>query len=206
MPIRMLVLISWIVMIPVGVHAEILFLKNGTAINAKILEQDKKKMKVEFNGQTVTYYMDEIQSVNGKPLTDPVTPPAQSGAVSVPSNSKVSNLMDHSQITSKRELIKKFIDVFGTRENMSQNFERMLISMPPKKSEEIRKILNVDEVIDNLVPLYDKYFTQEELESYIAFYSSAQGQKFLKAIPQIMKESVDVNIDYFKKKLPQDAQ
>ena len=99
-------------------------------------------------------------------------------------------------------MIKKFIDLFGTRESMSKNFERMLASLSPTKSEEIKKVLNVDEVIDNIVPLYDKYFTQEELESYIAFYSSAEGQKFLKALPQIMKESIDVNIEYFKAKLP----
>jgi hypothetical protein len=81
----------------------------------------------------------------------------------------------------------------------------MLASLPPDKSKEMRTILNVDEVIDNIMPLYDKYFTQEDLEAYIAFYSSESGQKFLRTIPQIMKESVDVNIEYFKTKIPAEA-
>jgi hypothetical protein len=138
--------------------------------------------------------------VNGQPLTPEVPNPSQVSTTDEPASAVSS--VPIPEIMSKRVLIKKFIDIFGTRENMSQNFERMLASLPPAKSAEIRKILNVDEVIDNLVPLYDKYFTQAELESYLAFYSSAGGQKFLKTLPRIMKESVDVNIEYFKAKLP----
>ena len=214
MKVRALVLVLWILVIPIGVHAETLLLKNGTVVKAKILEQDKKKMKVEVNGQTVTYYMDEIQSVNNSSVMDSVAFSSTADAVPTPDVQQVAKptelqtakLPYSPSFISKRVLIKKFIDVFGTRENMTQNFERMLASMPPQKREEVRKILNVDEVIDNLVPLYDKYFTQEELESYLEFYSSDEGQKFLKTIPQIMKESVDVNIEYFKTKLPKNAQ
>lgn len=200
MNIKAFVLVLLILILPVRVQAEIILLKNGGAINGKILEQDKKKMKVEFNGQAVTYYLDEIQSVNGQPLTPEVPNPSQVSTTDEPASAV--SFVPIPEIMSKRVLIKKFIDIFGTRENMSQNFERMLASLPPAKSAEIRKILNVDEVIDNLVPLYDKYFTQAELESYLAFYSSAGGQKFLKTLPRIMKESVDVNIEYFKAKLP----
>ena len=195
MNVRVFLFVLGVLILPIVAQAEIIMLKDGSVVNAKILEQDKEKMKVTFNGKTVTYGVNEIQSVNGKPLTLEEPAPSKVPGVSV-GGSPTPSMM------SKRELIKKFIDLFGTRESMTKNFERMLASLPPDKSAEFKKVINVDEVIDNLVPLYDKYFTQAELEAYIAFYSSAQGQKFLKNIPLIMAESVNVNIEYYKGKFP----
>ena len=191
MNVRVFLFVLGVLILPIGAQAEIIMLKDGSVVNAKILEQDKEKMKVTFNGKTVTYGVNEIQSVNGKPLT-----------LEEPAPSKVPGVSPTPSMMSKRELIKKFIDLFGTRESMTKNFERMLASLPPDKSAEFKKVINVDEVIDNLVPLYDKYFTQAELEAYIAFYSSAEGQKFLKAIPMITADSINVNIEYFKGKFP----
>lgn len=201
---RILIALIVMVMITIKVQADIITLKDGRMINARVIEQDEKKMKIEENGEIVTYSKDEIQSVNGIPLKSVVASSKvaeNDQPVSVPAmeEPKPSGL-------SKRALIRKFIDVFGTRENMTQNFESMIATLPPDKAQEVRKILNVDEVIDNIMPLYDKYFTQADLESYVAFFSSERGQKFLKALPLIMKESVDVNIEYFKTKMPEASQ
>ncbi|MBP6343161.1 MAG: DUF2059 domain-containing protein [Candidatus Omnitrophica bacterium] len=205
MSLRILVLFALIALIPVTAHAEILIMKDGRSINAKILNRDSKKIKIEENGRTVTYFLDQVQSINGKPLADweeesaeEDATPADSGTTPAPAKAKPISI-------TKLELIKKFIDIFGTRQSMVQNFERMLAGLPPDQSKEVRKILNVDEIIDNIVPLYDKYFTQQELETYVDFYTSPQGQKFLTTIPMIMKESVDVNIEYFKTRLPKEA-
>lgn len=196
---RTLLFILLILCAPISAQAEILIFKDGKTLNVKVIERDEKKMKVEHNGEQVTYYLDEIQSINGQPLVPPKTEAPKTAALSSAGSKPVSQPKE-----SKRGLIKKFIDLVGTREAMSQNFDRMIAAAPPKQSQEIKKMLNVDEVIDNILPLYDKHFTQEELEAYIAFFSSPQGQKFLKVIPQIMKESVDVNIEYFKAKFPQE--
>lgn len=205
MSLRILVLFALIALIPVTAHAEILIMKDGRSINAKILNRDSKKIKIEENGRTVTYFLDQVQSINGKPIADweeesaeEDATPADSGTTPAPAKAKPISI-------TKLELIKKFIDIFGTRQSMVQNFERMLAGLPPDQGKEVRKILNVDEIIDNIVPLYDKYFTQQELETYVNFYTSPQGQKFLATIPMIMKESVDVNIEYFKTRLPKEA-
>ncbi len=196
------------------VHAEIIILKDRTAINAKIIERDGKKIKIESNGQTVTYYLDQINSIDGKLVenkqlkesaaSQTETLKAEPPQEEAPKAEDVKPIVPYTS-QSKREAIKKFIDIFGTRESMSQNFERMLLSMPPAKSQEVRKILNVNEVIDNIVPLYDKHFTKSELDAYITFFSSPQGQKFLKTLPIIMSESIDVNIEYFQSRMPKDA-
>jgi hypothetical protein len=200
-----------LVLVSPSAHAEIIVLKDYTVINAKIVEQDDKQIKVNENGKTLTYEVDQIKSIDGKPFgslvkepgADPETPKSE------PTKDKIqeTNAGKSADVKplSKTETIKKFIDIFGTRESMTQNFERMLLTIPLDKSQEIRKILNVDEVINNIIPLYDKHFTQEELDSYVAFFSSPQGQKFLKTLPIIMRESVDVNVEYFKSKIPNDA-
>jgi hypothetical protein len=78
----------------------------------------------------------------------------------------------------------------------------MMASLPAEEAEKLKQAINVDGVIEELIPLYDRHFTAQELNAYIDFYSSAQGQKLLQAIPRSMQESVQVSMDYFKKKLP----
>ena len=102
----------------------------------------------------------------------------------------------------KKAKILKFIDVFGTRETMKMNFEQILASMPPQDAEKLKGAFNIDDVIQELLPLYDKYFTSEDLDGFIQFYSSPTGKKLVQTIPTIMKESVDVSAKYFEEHLP----
>lgn len=44
----------------------------------------------------------------------------------------------------------------------------------------------------DMVELYDKYFTKEEIEDFIKFYKSPSGQKFLKVTPDIQKELMTI--------------
>jgi len=41
---------------------------------------------------------------------------------------------------------------------------------------------------EDMVAIYDKYFTQSEINDYIAFYKSPSGQKFIKVTPDISKD------------------
>ena len=51
---------------------------------------------------------------------------------------------------------------------------------------------NTDQVLELLLPIYDKYFTHEEIKQLIDFYSSAFGKKVITTQPLIMKESYTV--------------
>jgi len=104
----------------------------------------------------------------------------------------------------KRELILKFIDVFGTRRAMEQNLETMFKDMGPNdpQTQKFKDNVRVDEIIEQLIPLYDKHFSADELKACIAFYSSPEGQKLLQTIPVLMQESVDISAKYFEQKFP----
>jgi uncharacterized protein len=56
-------------------------------------------------------------------------------------------------------------------------------SMMQTVKEISKKMINED-----MVTLYDKYFTQNEINDLISFYKSPTGQKFIKVTPDIQKE------------------
>ena len=179
--------------------AETIHFKDGRSVSGKILEKNAQSIKVDLNGLTMTYYADEIKDIDGQLMTlasaAPTPTPISAGAVEIPA--------------VKRALILKFIDVFGTRVAMTQNFEAMLQSLAEQKPEEAVKIrdrVKMDEIIQRLIPLYDKHFSAEELKAYIDFYSSDKGQKLVSSIGAIMKESIEVSAQYFREKFPEIGQ
>ncbi len=108
--------------------------------------------------------------------------------------------------SGKRELVLKFIDVFGTRKALEQNFEMMLEQMPADKPEEVtqfRQRVKVDEIIEQLIPIYERNFSAEELQAFISFYESPNGQKLISTIPVLMQESVEVSAAYIEGKFPE---
>jgi len=57
-------------------------------------------------------------------------------------------------------------------------------------ADSVFKSLPIDEVLDAMVPAYQKHLTKSDLEAILSFYSSPVGQKLIKEMPAIMKESV----------------
>jgi len=49
----------------------------------------------------------------------------------------------------------------------------------------------------DLVALYDKFFTPEEINDFIAFYKSPSGQKFIKVTPDLQKEMMVIMIQKY---------
>jgi len=51
--------------------------------------------------------------------------------------------------------------------------------------------MKISEVIDAVyIPLYDQYFTKEDLEQMVAFYSTPVGQKAITRMPLLMQEAL----------------
>jgi hypothetical protein len=46
--------------------------------------------------------------------------------------------------------------------------------------------------IDLIVPVYDKYFTNEELDALIAFYNTPVGIKTVRVMPQVTQEAMQI--------------
>ncbi len=150
------------------------------------------------------------EAVN-QPVAQPeaVVPPAAVVQPEVAPNNvgvSASTVVPQENVQDKKALILKFIDVFGTRKALSNNFEMMLKQIEKQKPDEAQKIrdrVRIDEIIERLIPVYERNFTSEDLKAFIAFYGSAEGQKLINTIPQLMKESVQESIKYMEEKFPE---
>jgi hypothetical protein len=47
-------------------------------------------------------------------------------------------------------------------------------------------------MVDQLIPVYDKYWTHEEVKSLIAFYQTYLGQKLVEVTPKISNEAYSI--------------
>ena len=54
-------------------------------------------------------------------------------------------------------------------------------------------------LLEMLMPVYDKYYTNEDLEGLIAFYGTPLGQKMLKNSPDVMRESQSIGFQWGSK-------
>jgi uncharacterized protein len=184
-------------------------LNDGRVVQGDIITQDNKSLKINVDGVDMTYYADEIKDVDGKPFASSATvakPEAavrqETGPSVVSAPAPVAGAIDQ----DKKALILKFIDVFGTRQALTNNFELMIKQIEKEKPDEAQKIrqrVKVDEIIERLLPIYDRNFTSEDLKAFIAFYGSAEGQKLIGTIPVLMKESVQESVKYMEEKFPE---
>lgn len=51
-------------------------------------------------------------------------------------------------------------------------------------------LVNMEDIINDMVPWYDKYLANEDIKSIIAFYESPAGKRFLEAAPKIMTDAM----------------
>lgn len=220
---KTLLLLMLMIVFCLPANAATIHFKNGSSISGTIVERSDDSVKLEVSGVSLTYYSDEIDRIeeDANPpesqgvgeaaiQNDPVAqePPPVAPAAPEPQSYEAAEPMsalsageDYAGL-SKKELILKFIDVFGTRKSMQLNFEEIQKTLPPAQANDFKRAFQIDDIIEQLVPLYDKRFTEADLKVYIEFYSTPQGQKLVNAIPEIMNESIEVSAKYFDERMP----
>ncbi|WP_281298947.1 DUF2059 domain-containing protein [Flavobacterium limnophilum] len=120
-------------------------------------------------------------------------------------------LMGYSQ--TKQESIKELFHVMQQDSIMDKMFNSMIPSMinqmksqhpindslaNARSNELMKATMQTTKVIlkkmmdEDMVALYDKYFSQKEINDYIVFYKSPSGQKFIKVTPDISKDLMEI--------------
>lgn len=194
--------------------ADTVKLKNGTVVEGKILEKTADAVKMDVSGMTLTYYSDEIDTVQpaqeaAAPAQAVVAdtaavPPAPDAPAAVAPASVTENASDDGVASmSKDALIRKFVQIYGVKENMQANFDQMTATLKPDQAEAFRAAIKVDDIVEQLLPIYDKHFSEDDLRAYIHFYASPQGKKLVQTLPLLMKDSVDVSMKYLDAHLPE---
>ena len=102
-----------------------------------------------------------------------------------------------SQNTSKTENIKLLLEMTGSGkigvqviENTVSNFRKSLPDVPEEFWDNILKEVNPDALVKLIIPIYEKYYTEDDIKKVIEFYQSPVGQKMISTMPQLMQESM----------------
>ncbi|WP_375769433.1 DUF2059 domain-containing protein [Archangium gephyra] len=74
---------------------------------------------------------------------------------------------------------------------MTQHFQRAS-NIPPGFLEKFREVAREESMVDLLVPVYMKHFSEEDLDAAIAFHESPAGKRFLAAQPLVLQEAKEV--------------
>ncbi len=90
--LKNLVLLMCIFVLAGPVSAEEIVLNSGMKIKGNIFERSDNKIRIRTSGVDVTYYLDEIRSIDGKPLDIPA--PAEVKAVSAPPKADSANTQE----------------------------------------------------------------------------------------------------------------
>lgn len=109
------------------------------------------------------------------------------------------------QNSEKINHIKELIFITGaknvTQQILNQSVDAMKSQFPqvPQKFwNEFKAGSNADELINRLIPIYNKYFTEEDIKQLIAFYQTPLGKKLISVNPQVARDSLIVGQQYGK--------
>jgi hypothetical protein len=72
-----------------------------------------------------------------------------------------------------------------------------------KIMDELMNQMPFDQLIEAMVPAYQKHFTKGDMEALTAFYSSPTGQKILQELPAITSESMQTALPIMRKNIEQ---
>jgi len=101
----------------------------------------------------------------------------------------------------KRALVCELLQLVNAKQQSQEVLNSMIKMMPSDICDSFKKALNADEMMELVIPVYEKYLTIDDLKSMIKFYKSPAGKKLLEAQPKIMKDSMIVMKVYVQKKL-----
>ena len=105
----------------------------------------------------------------------------------------------HAQETQKQKDIRKLLQITGSGELGTQVMNQMIGSMkkampnvPDKFWNDFMKEVHTGELVDLIVPIYDRNLTHDDVRQLIKFYESPTGKKFVMVLPKITQESMVV--------------
>lgn len=96
------------------------------------------------------------------------------------------DMMKSMMVTMSVQLHKVVHQQMEKQSNLPPNFEAKM----DKKTDDIFNNFPVDDLIDVMIPVYQKHLTKGDVDAMVAFYSTPTGQKLLKELPAITAESM----------------
>ena len=84
-------------------------------------------------------------------------------------------------------------------DNLLPSFAEAFPQVPEQLWDEIRQEFSADELIGLMVPIYEKYYSHEEIRELLAFYESPIGKKMVERMPLVLQEAMMVGEQWGEK-------
>jgi TonB family protein len=123
-----------------------------------------------------------------------------------------------------KEQVQEFLDLMQSRQMMAQlvegmraaqkvgfeeTFKRLVPNARPELLQKVDSLTDeafldfpVQEMLDAIIPIYQRHLTKTDFDGIIRFYKSPIGQKFLKERPAMVQESMQAGQAIMLQKLP----
>lgn len=114
------------------------------------------------------------------------------------------------EVMHSREMVSKMIDAMmkPMHQMLHEQYEKDKDKLPADFEMRMDKVLDDylkgfpwDDVVQSMVPVYQKHFTKGDIDSLVAFYSTPTGQKLIRELPEITAESMQVMMPILKQRI-----
>jgi hypothetical protein len=125
-----------------------------------------------------------------------------------PSRGDVLALMDTLHV---RQMMAQMVDGMKAqgKKNAEAGFRYKLPNATPEQVakatslvDDVFSDINVDELIDVIIPIYQQHVSKSDLQQILAFYQSPVGQRLLAEQPAMMQESMAKSAELMQSKMP----
>lgn len=108
--------------------------------------------------------------------------------------------------SSKADKLKQLLELQGSGKmgetvikTMIESYKKAYPSVDAKIWDEFASEMKGSEMVALIIPIYDKYYTESDIDQLIAFYNTPIGKKSIELMPVIMQESMSVGQEWGKK-------
>ena len=113
-------------------------------------------------------------------------------------------------VMHSREMMANIVDAMAKpmHQMVHEQFLKDKDKLPPdfearmnKMMDDMFKSMPWDEMLDAMVPVYQKHLTKGDVDAMVAFYSTPTGQKLIKDMPAIVAESMQSMMPIMRKQM-----
>lgn len=100
--------------------------------------------------------------------------------------------------TTKEKKVKDLLHTMGTTKTMETSFEYMINfyktqnpTIPHSYWAKAEKLINYEDLIQKIIPIYTRNFTEQEIDDLLVFYRTSTGKAMIEKMPNILRESMN---------------
>lgn len=114
------------------------------------------------------------------------------------------------QVMHVRDTMKQMMDVMAkqARQMAHSQISKSAANLPPDFEERTNKMLEeelknfpIEEMLQAMIPVYQKHWTKGDVDAMTAFYSTPTGQKVLRELPATMAEAMQAMQPIMQKRM-----